>query len=107
MSYCIKCKKATESKNPEIKESVNGKKYESSICSICGTKKTRFLSRQQTEEPPAIKVISEENIIVKKKGSGNKPTPTPQSSPATTEPESKRKSKSKKIHDESTIIINA
>ena len=105
MSYCIKCKASTENINPELKEAKNGKKYESSTCSICSTKKTRFLTKQPTEEnKEPVKVIIEQNVTVKKKkNKDQQPTPTPQPTPI--EQDIKKRGRPKKIIEEPKIVI--
>ena len=39
LSYCLKCKKNTESTNPKISETSNGKTMILSKSAICGSKK--------------------------------------------------------------------
>ena len=43
LSYCLKCKKNTESLNPRGLKTNNGKTMLLSKCAICGTKKSRFM----------------------------------------------------------------
>ena len=43
LSYCLKCKKYTESINP------NGKTMIFSKCAICGSKKSKFIKEQQAK----------------------------------------------------------
>ena len=38
LSYCLKCKKSTESTNPEV-----------SKCAICSSKKSKFFKEQQAK----------------------------------------------------------
>ena len=42
LSYCLKRKKNTESINPKISASSNGKKIILSKCAICGFKKIKI-----------------------------------------------------------------
>lgn len=44
MIYCLKCKDKTDTKNSEIITTKNNKSAMKGICTICGTKKFRFLS---------------------------------------------------------------
>ena len=41
--YCLKCKKNTESKNPKVVKTKNGKKMLSLNCVVCGSKKSSFI----------------------------------------------------------------
>ena len=45
-SYCLKCKKNTESMNPRVSKTNNGKTMILSKCAICGSKKARFIKKQ-------------------------------------------------------------
>ena len=47
LSYCLKCKKNTESKNPVIVKTKNGRIMLSSNCAVCGSKKPRFIIEQK------------------------------------------------------------
>ena len=47
LSYCLKCKKDTESINPNVSKTNNGKTMILSKCAICGSKKSRFIKQQQ------------------------------------------------------------
>ena len=38
LSYCLKCKKNTESINPKVSKTSNGKTMILSKCAICGSK---------------------------------------------------------------------
>ena len=38
-SYCLKCKRNTESINPKVSKTINSKAIILSICAICGSKK--------------------------------------------------------------------
>ena len=46
LSYCLKCKKNTESINPKVSKTTNGKKMILSTCAICGSK---FIKEQQAK----------------------------------------------------------
>ena len=43
LSYCLKCKKNTESINPKVSKTTNGKAMILSTCNICGSKKSKFI----------------------------------------------------------------
>ena len=43
LSYCLKCKKNTESINPKVSKTTNGKTMILSTCTICGSKKSKFI----------------------------------------------------------------
>ena len=47
LSYCLKCRKNTESKKPKFEKIKNEKIVLSSICAICGSKKLRFIEDQE------------------------------------------------------------
>ena len=49
LSYCLKCKKNTESINPKISKTTNGKRMILSKCTICGSKKSKFIKEQQAK----------------------------------------------------------
>ena len=46
-SYCLKCRKNTESINPKISKTNFGKTMILSKCAICGGKKSRFIKKQE------------------------------------------------------------
>ena len=48
-TYCVKCKKDTESINPKIVRTKNNTLVMQSRCSICGIKKSRFLAEQEAK----------------------------------------------------------
>ena len=43
LSYCLKCKKITESINPKVSKTTNGKAMILSTCTKCGSKKSKFI----------------------------------------------------------------
>ena len=47
LSYCLKCKKNTESIIPKVSKTTNGKMMILSKCAICGSKKSKFIKEQQ------------------------------------------------------------
>ena len=48
LSYCLKCQKNTESIDPEISATSNGKTILAK-CTICGSKKSKFIKEQETK----------------------------------------------------------
>ena len=49
LSYRLKCKKNTESINPKVSKTINGKTMVLSKCTICGSKKSKFIKEQQAK----------------------------------------------------------
>ena len=49
LSYCLKCKKNTESINPKVSKTTNGKMMILSKCAICRSKKSKFIKEQQAK----------------------------------------------------------
>ena len=47
--YCLKCRKNTESINPKVLKTTNGKTMILSKCAICGSKKFKFNKEQQAK----------------------------------------------------------
>ena len=47
LSYCLKRRKNTESKNPKVVRTKNGKIMLLSKCSVCNSKKSKFLKEQE------------------------------------------------------------
>ena len=45
LSYCLKCKKNTESINPKVSKTMI-----LSTCAICGSKKSKFIKEQEAKE---------------------------------------------------------
>ena len=48
-SYCLKCRKNTESINPKVSETSNGKTIILSKCALCDSKKSKFIKEQQAK----------------------------------------------------------
>ena len=46
-SYCLKCKKYTKNINPQGSSTSNGKLMILSKCAICGSKKSKFIKKQE------------------------------------------------------------
>ena len=49
LSYCLKCKRNTESINPKVSKTINGKVIILSTCTICGSKKSKFIKQQEAK----------------------------------------------------------
>ena len=47
MSYCLKCKKNTESIDSNVSATSNGRTMILSKCAICGSKKSKFIKNQE------------------------------------------------------------
>ena len=47
MSYCLKCKKKTNTKNISYFKSKNNRVIQKGTCSVCGSKKTKFISKHK------------------------------------------------------------
>ena len=45
--YCLKCRKNTESKNPKVARTKNGRIMLSSKCAVCDSKKSKFVKQQE------------------------------------------------------------
>ena len=48
MSYCLKCRKNTESKNPKVARTKNERIMLLSKCKVCDTKKSKFIKEQES-----------------------------------------------------------
>ena len=49
ISYCLKCKRNTESINPKVLKTTNGRMMILSKCAICGGKKSKFIKQQEAK----------------------------------------------------------
>ena len=49
LSYCLKCKKNTESINPKVSKTTNSKAMILSTCAIYGSKKSKFIKEQEAK----------------------------------------------------------
>ena len=49
LSYCLKCRRNAESMNPKVSKTTNGKAMILSTCAICGSKKSKFIKKQQAK----------------------------------------------------------
>ena len=46
-SHCLKCKKHTKNINPQVSSTSNGKLMILPKCAICGSKKSKFINKQE------------------------------------------------------------
>ena len=49
LSYCLKCKRYTESKNPKVVKTKNERIMVLSNCAICESIKLRFIKEQESK----------------------------------------------------------
>ena len=49
-SYCLKCKKHTKNINSQVSSTCNGKFMLLSKCAICGSRKSKFIKKQEAKE---------------------------------------------------------
>ena len=49
LSYCLKCKKNTESIDPKVSATSNGKTIILSKCAICDSKNSKFIKKQEAK----------------------------------------------------------
>ena len=47
LSYCLKCRKNTESKNPKFARTKNGRIMLLSKCTVCDSKNSKFIKQQK------------------------------------------------------------
>ena len=47
LSYCLKCRKNTESKNLKVPRTKNGRIMLLSKCAVCDSKKSKFIKQQE------------------------------------------------------------
>ena len=50
MSFCLKCQKNTESIDPKVSATNNGRTMISSKCATCGSKISKLINRQQAQD---------------------------------------------------------
>ena len=48
-TYCLKCKKDTANIDPKMVRTKNNRLLMQSKCSVCGTKKSRFVKKQDAK----------------------------------------------------------
>ena len=49
LSYCLKCRKNTESIDPKVSATSNGRTMILSKCAICGSRKSKFIKKQEAK----------------------------------------------------------
>ena len=49
-SYCLKCKRHTKNINPQVSSTSNRKFIILSKCAICGSRKSKFINKQEVKE---------------------------------------------------------
>ena len=49
LSYCFKCRRNAKSINPKVSKTTNGKAIILSTCTICGSKKSKFIKEQEAK----------------------------------------------------------
>ena len=49
LSYCLKCKRYTESKNPKVVKTKNERIMVLSNCAVCDSIKLRFIKEQESK----------------------------------------------------------
>ena len=47
LPYCLKCRKNTESKNPKVVRTKNGRIMLLPRCEVCDSKKSKFIKEQE------------------------------------------------------------
>ena len=50
LPYCLKCKRNTESINPKVSKTTNGKAIILSKCAICGSKNQNLLKSKKQKD---------------------------------------------------------
>ena len=50
LSYCLKCRKNTKSKNSKFAKTKNGRIMLLSKCTVCSSKKLKFIKEQEGKE---------------------------------------------------------
>ena len=50
LCYCLKCRKNTQSKNPEVIKTKNGRIILLSKCSACDGENSKFLKEQEAKD---------------------------------------------------------
>ena len=49
LTYCLVCKKDTENKDANLIKTKNGRLASSSKCVVCGSKKSKFMKKQEAK----------------------------------------------------------
>ena len=47
--YCLKCRKYAKNMDPQVSSTSNGKVMKLSKCSICNSKKSKFINQQEAK----------------------------------------------------------
>ena len=47
LPYCLKCRKSTESKNPKVARTKNGRIMLFSKCAVCDSEKSKFIKQEE------------------------------------------------------------
>ena len=47
LRYCLKCRKNTEGKNPNVGNTINGNTILLSRCEVCNSEKSKFIKEQE------------------------------------------------------------
>ena len=50
LSYCLKCKRNTESIDPKVSATSTGRAIMLSKCAICGSRESKFIKKQEAKE---------------------------------------------------------
>ena len=50
LSYCLKCSKNAESKNPKVARTKDGRIMVLSKCAVCCSKKSKFIKQQEASK---------------------------------------------------------
>ena len=50
LSYCLKCRKNTESKNPKVTKTKNGRIMLLSKCEVCNSKNSKLIKQQEASK---------------------------------------------------------
>ena len=50
LSYCLKCKTNTESMNPKVIETKNGRTMLLSKCAVCSARKSKFIKKNKKQK---------------------------------------------------------
>ena len=50
LSYCLKCEEITQSNDPVIANTINGKIMMLSGCDICGSNKSKLIKKQEASD---------------------------------------------------------
>ena len=65
LSYCLKCRNNTENINIRVPKTINGKTMVLSKCAICGSKKSKFIKKQEAKRLSSLSATPLNAIIYK------------------------------------------